>query len=75
MTAEDFSGLLDAYGGGFFWLGATPEGEPVYPLHNSHFAVDEKAIAMGMEMMASTVLEALATSQQDGKHKFSGTPA
>lgn len=75
MTAEDFSGLLDAYGGGFFWLGATEEGNPVYPLHNSHFAVDEKAIAVGMEMMASTVLEALAMPDADVTHIISKTSA
>ena len=42
MTAEDFSGYLQHFDGGFFWLGATPQGQTVYPLHNTHFAVDEK---------------------------------
>ena len=41
MTAEDFSGYLQACDGAFFWLGATKAGDAVYPLHNSRFAVDE----------------------------------
>ncbi|MCH4166372.1 MAG: amidohydrolase [Megasphaera sp.] len=59
MTAEDFSALLNAYGGGFYWLGATKPGEAVYPLHSNHFAVDEAALPIGMELMAALVLKRL----------------
>ena len=44
MTAEDFSGYLQKFDGGFFWLGATKPGDTVYPLHNTHFAVDEACL-------------------------------
>lgn len=59
MTAEDFSALLNAYGGGFYWLGATKPGDAVYPLHSNHFAVDEAALPIGMELMTSLVLKRL----------------
>ena len=59
MTAEDFSALLNAYGGGFYWLGATKPGDDVYPLHSNHFAVDEPAIPMGAALMAAIVLRKL----------------
>lgn len=59
MTAEDFSALLNAYGGGFYWLGATKPGDAVYPLHSNHFAVDEAALPIGVELMAALVLHCL----------------
>lgn len=59
MTAEDYSGYLQKYKGGFFWLGATKPGDPVYPLHNAKFAVDEKCLPIGVELMASLVFKAL----------------
>ncbi|MCH4179316.1 MAG: M20 family metallopeptidase [Megasphaera sp.] len=59
MTAEDFSALLNAYGGGFYWLGATRPGDVVYPLHSNHFAVDEKALPVGVELMTTLVLKQL----------------
>lgn len=59
MTAEDFSGYLQAYKGAFFWLGATKPGAPVYPLHNSHFAIDENCLPIGAELMVSLVCRAM----------------
>lgn len=59
MTAEDFSGYLQAYDGAFFWLGATKEGDTVYPLHNSRFAVDEDCLPIGTELMVSLVCRAM----------------
>ena len=56
MTAEDFSGYLQKFDGGFFWLGATKPGDTVYPLHNTHFAVDEACLPVGVELMVSLVL-------------------
>ena len=56
MTAEDFSGYLQHFDGGFFWLGATKPGDTVYPLHNTHFAVDEACLPVGVELMVSLVL-------------------
>lgn len=60
MTAEDYSGYLQKYNGGFFWLGATKPGAPVYPLHNAKFAVDENCLPIGVELMASLVFKGLA---------------
>lgn len=59
MTAEDFSGYLQACDGAFFWLGATKAGDAVYPLHNSRFAVDEDCLPIGAELMASLVCRAM----------------
>lgn len=59
MTAEDFSGYLQAYPGAFYWLGATKPGSTVYPLHNSHFAVDEQCLPVGVELMTALVLKAV----------------
>ena len=56
MTAEDFSGYLQKFDGGFFWLGAIKPGDTVYPLHNTHFAVDEACLPVGVELMVSLVL-------------------
>ncbi len=56
MTAEDFSGYLQKFDGAFFWLGATKPGDTVYPLHNTHFAVDEACLPVGVELMVSLVL-------------------
>lgn len=60
MTAEDYSGYLQKYNGGFFWLGATKPGAPVYPLHNAKFAVDENCLPIGVKLMASLVFKGLA---------------
>lgn len=59
MTAEDFSGYLQAYDGGFYWLGTTKPGEPMYPLHNSHFAVDEDSLPIGVELMTTIACKKL----------------
>ena len=60
MTAEDFSGYLQAYDGGFYWLGTTKLGQTMYPLHNSHFAVDEASLPIGVEVMVSLACRALS---------------
>ena len=60
MTAEDFSGYLQAYDGGFYWLGTTKPGQEMYPLHNAHFAVDEASLPIGVELMAALACKALS---------------
>lgn len=60
MTAEDFSGYLQAYEGGFYWLGTTKPGQPMYPLHNSHFTLDEASLPIGVALMAKLVCNALS---------------
>ena len=60
MTAEDFSGYLQAYDGGFYWLGTTKPGQTMYPLHNSHFAVDEDSLPIGVELMTMLACKALS---------------
>ncbi len=59
MTAEDFSGYLQACDGAFLWLGATKDGDTVYPLHNSRFAADEGCLPVGAALMASLVCRAM----------------
>ena len=60
MTAEDFSGYMQDGRGGFFWLGTAKEGEEVFPLHNSRFAIDEGCLPVGVTLMVSLACRALA---------------
>ena len=38
MTSEDFSFYLDEKPGVFAWIGTTPPGDIVWPLHSSHYS-------------------------------------
>lgn len=60
MTGEDFSFFLKEIPGAFYWLGCQKPDTPFYPLHNNHFAPDEAAIQVGMEVMLSSALAYLS---------------
>lgn len=50
MGGEDFSAYLAAVPGTFFFVGARPEGvDEAYPHHHPRFAIDERALAVGVE--------------------------
>jgi len=49
LAAEDFSFYLKEKKGAFVWLGtAKQDQDPVWPLHNSRFDVDESALLLGV---------------------------
>lgn len=52
MTAEDFSFYLDKKPGAFAWIGTTPPGETVWPLHSSHYSPDEGVLWRGAALLA-----------------------
>lgn len=57
---EDFAVFQEKVPGCFFWLGVgNPDKGAVHPWHSPQFTIDEKALAIGTEVMAETVLEAL----------------
>lgn len=60
MGGEDFSFFLKEVPGAFYWLGCQKPDTPFYPLHNNHFAPDEGAIKVGMEVMLSSALAYLS---------------
>lgn len=59
MPAEDFSYYLAEKEGCFVWLGTAKEGEPVWPLHNSHFDVDEDILWRASALLAQTAVDYL----------------
>ncbi|WP_062354152.1 M20 metallopeptidase family protein [Bacillus kwashiorkori] len=59
LGGEDFARFLEKYEGAFFWLGSKMEEGIQKPLHDSQFILNEDCIAVGMEVMTTTVLEAL----------------
>ena len=59
MPAEDFSHYLEKKEGCFVWLGTAKEGEPVWPLHNSRFDVDEDVLWRGSSLLAQVAIDYL----------------
>ena len=60
MPAEDFSFYLKEKKGAFVWLGtAKPDQDPVWPLHNSRFDVDEDILWRGSSLLAQTAIDYL----------------
>ncbi len=57
MTAEDFAFYLVEKPGAFGWLGTTPAGEKVWPLHSSHYAPDENVLWKGAALFTQLVLD------------------
>ena len=43
--------------GAFGWLGTTPEGETVWPLHSSHYAPDENVLWKGAALLAQMAID------------------
>ncbi|HLW37107.1 MAG TPA: amidohydrolase [Candidatus Eremiobacteraceae bacterium] len=58
MGAEDFSFLLLERPGCFFFVGAKPEGVQAFPHHSARFAIDERALETGVQMMVALALDA-----------------
>ena len=56
MTTEDFSYYLQNISGAFFSLGVA-NNKINYPIHNSMFDIDERAINIGVKMQVANVYE------------------
>jgi amidohydrolase len=54
MGGEDMSVYLDAVPGCFFFVGSAPAG-PHRPHHSPRFAIDERALAIGVTLMEAVV--------------------
>jgi len=52
MGAEDFSFFLEKVPGCYFRLGTGRPGEPAHGLHNPHFDIDERALPVGVAVLA-----------------------
>ncbi|WP_209121294.1 M20 family metallopeptidase [Alkalihalobacillus sp. BA299] len=60
LGGEDFSRFLLKYPGAYFWLGTgLPGVEKQKPLHDPKFKLDERAIPIGMELMAQIAIDTL----------------
>jgi amidohydrolase len=59
LGGEDFGWYLEAIPGALLRLGVRKPGAPDYDLHRGDFDVDERAIAIGVRVMAATALTAL----------------
>ena len=59
MPAEDFSFYLREKEGCFVWLGTAKDGETPWPLHNSRFVPDEKALESALCMHLAVLNEYL----------------
>ncbi|MCA0985721.1 M20 metallopeptidase family protein [Guptibacillus algicola] len=59
LGGEDFSRYLKQYPGAFFWLGVMPDNEKPFPLHDPYFELNEKALTLGVEMLANVAIDAL----------------
>lgn len=56
MGSEDFSFFLQLAPGCFFELGVGVPGQPLRPLHNPHFDIDESALPLGAALLAGVAL-------------------
>lgn len=61
MGAEDFAHYLQYVPGAMVRVGTRKDENTAYPLHDSHFDVDEAAIAPAAYLMANVLLNHLAT--------------
>jgi amidohydrolase len=59
LGGEDFAWYLESIPGAFARLGTRSPGGVTYDIHQGTFDVDEKAISMGVRVMAATALTAL----------------
>lgn len=60
MGAEDFAHYLQYVPGAMLRVGTNKDDNTAYPLHDSHFDVDEAAIAPATYLMANTLINHLA---------------
>ena len=59
LGGEDFSFYAEQVPGVFYHLGCRKAGTDFWPIHNGHFAPDEEAMKIGMQILASTALNFL----------------
>lgn len=59
MGVEDFSYFLKEKPGVFYHLGCGPENKEGYPLHTSHFDLDEKSLIYGVALQTALTLNAM----------------
>ncbi len=64
MGAEDFGSYLDEVPGTFAFLGARPAHGTAFPLHHPQFDIDERALPIGVEILATTALGYLAAENR-----------
>lgn len=58
MGAEDFSFMLRARPGCFFFVGSQSDERTAVPHHNARFAIDEACLPTGVRMMVALALDA-----------------
>ena len=59
MGGEDFAYFANAVPANFFYLGTGNEAKGItFPLHNSHFDIDEDGLIVGVGAFVSYVLDA-----------------
>jgi len=58
--SEDFSYFQEKIPGLYFFLGITPEGGKVVPMHSPNLYVDEKALVIGVRAMSHLAVDYLA---------------
>lgn len=68
MGGEDFAWMLQEVPGALIRLGTRTPGGPTFDLHRGDYAPDERAIEIGVRVMAATALRAIRT-------ELAGTPA
>jgi amidohydrolase len=59
MGAEDFGAYLERVPGAFAFLGARPAHQEAFPCHHPQFDIDERALGLGVEVLATVALEYL----------------
>ena len=59
LGADDFAFFTQSVKGTYFNLGVTKEGDPVYSLHNEHFAPNEDAMLNGIIIQTASALKLL----------------
>lgn len=64
MGSEDFSYYLDHVPGSMFRLGVAGEQVGRAPLHTPQFDIDERALGVGIRVMAATAIEYFAPSRR-----------
>jgi len=67
LGGEDFAWYLESVPGSLFRLGTRHPGSPQeFDIHQPCFDIDERAIAVGVKMMAATALAAIGDLGDDG---------
>jgi len=61
MGAEDFGVFMDHVPGTFAFLGARPTHQEAYPCHHPRFDIDETALPVGVEILATVAMRYLGT--------------